>query len=615
MQISARSYLMSGVSLTAATAIALTPLVVPAKSQDTVAILNVTVSDIQLAVTPEEVVSFFRELDQQLLILNTAVAMLAGIPGAAVILALELATELNDGLYDALRESTNNPTLLTLFNILQDSVDTGLTSLVDALVNVNALVATGRDIADLVTGTLTGSLSNVLSAVVAVANDPMNFANYIGLLGAGVATGELIADNGLEIVQNLGNAGFVLVDTGITLAQDQINNAIQTVRNLIDLGAGIPGSELISAVVAAAQEIVIGPAQAALDISFGAAADVLVGFQRGFSTVIDNVQDLVTSTSTNLQTGLGAIGANPLDPTSYLIASALVAASGFDAFNTTVGTIGSVAQIPFSVASSVTEDTAEVIVGQTQALAEAFAGVLDALGLPEDTANLPYAIAEAVETVISGGAGLVVEGLDVASGAIGASTAVVIGVSNAVEDALLGPLQPSANPSPAQAVPSFEKTALEASGGPSGGPVPLTEDSDGPAAEDQGAGDETSSAAEGQSADGQTADDETTGEQTTDEQTTGEQTTDEQTTGEQTTDDQTTDEQTTDDETTGVDDATAEQGTGSEGTESGADAAGENGRYTANSSERDAQKAERQSEDADSDSNSRSDASSASDSE
>jgi hypothetical protein len=350
MRNAARSYLNTGISLSAASAIALAPFAISVRSEPAVAIPNVTVSDIQWTVTPEEIVSSFDELQRQLDLASTGLAVVLSIPGLTLLRGLEAAIELNDDLYGDLRQSTDDPTLLALLDALQRSVDVGLTSLADAVAIIGGIsVVTLRDITDLVTGTVIGSLSNVLSAAVAVANDSMNFATYAGLLGAGVATGELIVDNGLEIIQRSGDAAFVIADAGIRTVQDQINNAIRTVRDLIDVGAGIFGSELISAVVSAVQEIVIGPAQAALNIPFDVAGDVVEGFQAGFNTVVDDVQDLITSIATNLQTGLGAIGANPAEGTVNLSAGvaetrgALInggANSVVDVLDVTSGAIG-----------------------------------------------------------------------------------------------------------------------------------------------------------------------------------------------------------------------------------------------------------------------------------
>ena len=62
MEISLRSYLTAGISLTAASAIAFTPLVLPANEQ-ALTIPSVSVSDIQLtAITPADINAFIANL-------------------------------------------------------------------------------------------------------------------------------------------------------------------------------------------------------------------------------------------------------------------------------------------------------------------------------------------------------------------------------------------------------------------------------------------------------------------------------------------------------------------------------------------------------------------------
>src|SRR5689334_14727772 len=83
MQISARSYLTAGVSLTAAAAVALTPVAVPTPDR-AVTIPKVTVTDINLTVTPAEIVAFFESLETQIKAFNASVAEVAAVPGQTV---------------------------------------------------------------------------------------------------------------------------------------------------------------------------------------------------------------------------------------------------------------------------------------------------------------------------------------------------------------------------------------------------------------------------------------------------------------------------------------------------------------------------------------------------
>jgi hypothetical protein len=487
MQISARSCLAAGISLTTATAIALAPIAVPANER-AVTVPSVTVSDIQLTVTPGEVTAFFLDLQEHLAEFNAAVAQAAIIPGQTVVEALHSAIALNDQLFDTLVSSTDNLTLQALFQTLQLAGDNGLGALAAAVGNANdTVVVSTTEIADLLGAIVNGSLANALAAVVRVVNDPLVFSNYARALAAGVASGTLVANNGGRVIRNVGHIGFELAYTGIDLVQAEINNAINSIRGLINVGAQATGSPLIQAVMAAAQAITIAPLQLGIILPFALSNDVLGGLENGFNAVLDGligtldgpdgdyIPGIFSTAGTALSLAIRAVGADPLSVLSYAGAAGLLTAGGFDVFNKTVDTVAAVAKVPFDVGVNIFDPDEEspsltnVIIRLNNQIASALAGLLQAVGLPENVATLPLAFAGQVNDVIRAGAGAVVGGLDGAIDLIDNGAAVVVDVSHTIENVILGtgsgeaptaPETPS-EPSPSASAPAVDVTSDE----------------------------------------------------------------------------------------------------------------------------------------------------------
>lgn len=522
MQISARSYLTAGISLTAASAIALTPLAIPANER-AVTIPNVTVSDIQLTVTPAEIQAFFANLQGELEEFNAGVAELVGLPGQTLADALGSAIDLNEDFYNTLRGLTTNETLLDLLDALELSSTYGLESLQIAIegdgelgvVGFNEnLVLTTNQLSNLLAGTITGSLSNVLSSFVAVLNNPFEVSAYAGLLSTGlVDTGEIIASNALSAVSVVGNSGFDFVSTGLWLFQDQIDNAIATIADLSDVAADATGSALIAAVTQAVQSVTLAPAQAISDAAFGVTGDVLGAFQTGFNEILGGlngyyvedgedeifVPGIVQIVSSSLQVAIDVIGSNPLNPGNYLEATGALLAGGFGTFNTSVRTVGNVAQIPGNLGINVTNGVTGVITDLNLTFATALSSVLTAVGLPEDIASLPVTLATQFNAVIEAGADAIVSGFEIVNGVIETGTDFVIDVSNDIEDAIIGIV-----PAPEAAgdtTLATQRSAAEPAGDPSGDVVAVADDSEEEAADEAPVAEEEAPAAEAPAAD------------------------------------------------------------------------------------------------------------------
>ncbi|GAA1666435.1 hypothetical protein MMUR_03370 [Mycolicibacterium murale] len=463
MHITARSYLTAGISLTTAAALALTPLAIPANER-TVALPTVTSADVQLTVTPGDVVAFFDTVQGEIEAFNAAVAQLALIPSQTVVQGLESAIELNNEIYTTLIDATDNVTLRAILETLQVSADNGLQSLAFAVGdNGETVVYSHQQIADLLSGIVTGSLSNVIAAAVGVLNNPLTVGNYANLLSSGVvASAALVGTNTGEIIRSAAHVPLELTRTQLHLASSQINNALFAVGQLITDVVAATGSELIGAVATAVESITLIPAQLVLNAPFQLANNTIGAIDAGLNTLLNGIVGNIASegpaalgligiASTVLQVAINEVGTNPLDPARYLEASGALIAGGFDSFNLSVATAGDLARVPLDLVYRVvnpepgTGSLTYSVIRMNEMIGTALSGLLVELGLPEDISNLPRLVAAQLNTAIAGGADLVVDGLGFADDVIGGTTGFLIDVSNDIENALLGDVPPPAD--------------------------------------------------------------------------------------------------------------------------------------------------------------------------
>jgi hypothetical protein len=512
MQITARSSLTAGVSLTAAAALTLSPIAIPANERVT-NLPTVTMADIQLTVTPGDVTAFFDNIQAEIESFNSAVAQFALVPSQTVVQGLQAAIELNNQIYDSLIAATDNVTLRAMLETLQVSADNGLQSLAFAVGDNGATVVySHQQIADLLSGVVTGSLSNVIAAAVGVLNNPLTVGNYANLLSSGVvASAALVGTNTGEIIRSAAHVPLELTRTQLHLASSQINNALFAVGQLITDVVAATGSQLIGAVATAIESITLIPAQLVLNTPFQLANNTIGAVDEGLNILLNGIVGNVASegpaalgligiASTVLQLAINEVGTNPLDPARYLEASGALIAGGFDSFNLGVATAGDLARVPLDLVYRVvnpepgTGSLTYSVIRMNEMIGTALSGLLVELGLPEDISNLPRAVATQLNTVISGGADLLVDGLGFADEVIGGTTGFVIDVSTDIENALLG-----ANTPPAD---DPQVTALAVSEG--SGDSEVDDSADETAAEELSAKDEV---ADEESADEETAED------------------------------------------------------------------------------------------------------------
>jgi hypothetical protein len=488
MQISARSYLAAGISLTAATALVLTPITISANER-AIIVPKVTTADIQLVVTPSDVVTFFDNLQSEIVAFNAAVAQLALIPSQSVVEGLQSAIDLNNQIYNTLITSTDNLTLQALFETLQISADNSLRYLRDAVgYNGEVVVYSHEEIADLLSGIVTGSMSNVIAAVVGVMNDPLTFSNYANVLNSGIASAALLGNNSGEIIRNASDIPIELAQTQLHLVANQINNAFRTVAGLVNVGAMATGSQLIQAVAVAVESVTLAPAQLVVNTPFSLAYNTIHAVDQGLNAILDGIvgyetvdglraPGLITIASTVLQIAITQIGLNPLDPQRYLEASGALIAGGFDSFNLTVDTVGSVARVPGTFIYNLVNPDAGTgsitfsVIRMNEIIGQSIAGVLSELGLPDDIVNMPRVIAAQINDVIAAGANVVVGGVDITDTVIGETTNFLVTVSNDIENALFGARPPQQEENVAALAAPAEESDSEPVGDPSGDAV------------------------------------------------------------------------------------------------------------------------------------------------
>lgn len=466
MQISARSYLTAGVSLTTAAAIALTPVAVPTADR-AVSIPNVTVSDINLTVTPGEIVEFFDTLRTRIDEFNASVAEVAAIPGQTLVDGVVAAMGINDSFFESLINAVDNPTLRALLETTEIINDRALRSLAFYVDHSNqTIVLAGKDIADLLGGIMTVSLSNILSSAVDALNNPLSFEKYAHVLAATVGSGFLVVNGSSLIAQKAGNAGFDLAFGTLDFVRAEVTTALDAVRRLSFVASGATGSELVQAAVAAVGTIGLAPAYLGLRLPVSLAEETVLSAQSAFNTVFNSiagyrdvqgqyVPGVVTAVGEAVREAIDEIGHGPLNPQRYLTATALMIAGSFDAANISINAAGALAQVPFTLGINLIAPDAlrpnltSIVVAENIQIANALSNLLRTAGLPDNIADLPLAVAQQVNDAIVGTAYTVANGLANVNAAITGGTDLIVTVSNDIENAILGALsaeQPSVEP-------------------------------------------------------------------------------------------------------------------------------------------------------------------------
>lgn len=426
--LAAASPLKSAVVLTAASVIALTPLQASHALPQHLSLPTVSIPTLQLTsvVSQRDIDALVSNLKTSLDGASATVTALAGAPGQTLQSALATAVSLNDSLWQGLTTATANPVLDDVLKALHTVSGGGLTRLAAAIKDADGtIVLTSEQLSDLLTSTLTGSLSTALTAVAGVINDPLNAAKYIALLNSPLSIAGRVLNQSITAAADLATNGIALGGTFVTAVTAQITNALNGVNNLIDAAKDVfPGNALIGGVLTAVQGIVSAP------------VNVAVAGVNGLTTTVTDAADVVVSRLTNgassvvstwlgngttdgaVQDAISTIGAAPLSPSSYTAALTTLVGAGITTVATAAHTAGSFASLPFTVGANLTGTGAAMITTFISDAATATSGILRAVGMPALVYSMPKVLAAGVNAAINVAATAVKIGLRTVAGAL-----------------------------------------------------------------------------------------------------------------------------------------------------------------------------------------------------
>lgn len=406
MELSVRSYLNAGIALTAAGAIALTPVVVMPDGNHHLPVPSISASQIQLAaaINPADVAALVNNLNAAMGSVAATVTSLVDNSGQTLADALKSAAGLNNSLWDGLiRAAGANPTLASVMIALKAASAGGLSQLATSVDAAGGTVAlsTGQ-VAGLLTSTVTGSLGSAMQAVTSIVNDPLSASSYLGLLTTPFGIAGMALQGGITAMATLATGGVELASTLVTGVTAQIGNALALVNGVLDSGKSLTDIALIDGALTAVQGIVSAPVAAALagvNGITGAVADVAtfaLGAVAGGANGVVSTWLGDASSAGALQRVIAAIGSAPLSPASYTDAIGVLIGAGFSTVKTVAGTVSSFASLPFRVGADLTNTGAAVINSFTNGLADAATGLLHAVGLSPLISGLPRVLAGAV---------------------------------------------------------------------------------------------------------------------------------------------------------------------------------------------------------------------------
>lgn len=426
--LAAASPLKSAVVLTAASVIALTPLQASHALPHHLSLPTLSIPTVQLTsvVSQRDIDALVSNLKTSLDGASATVTALAGVPGQTLQSALATAVSLNDSLWQGLTTATANPVLDDVLKALHTVSGGGLTRLAAAIKDADGtIVLTSEQLSDLLTSTLTGSLSTALTAVAGVVNDPLNAAKYIALLNSPLSVAGRVLNQSITAAADLATNGIALGGTFVTAVTAQITNALNGVNNLIDAAKDVfPGNALIGGVLTAVQGIVSAP------------INVAVAGVNGLTTTVTDAADVVVSRLTNgassvvstwlgngttdgaVQDAISTIGAAPLSPSSYTAALTTLVGAGITTVATVAHTAGSFASLQFTVGANLTGTGAAMITTFISDAATATSGILRAVGMPALVYSMPKVLAAGVNAAINVAATAVKIGLRTVAGAL-----------------------------------------------------------------------------------------------------------------------------------------------------------------------------------------------------
>lgn len=407
MELSVRPYMNAGIALTAAGAIALTPVAV-SPERTSFSVPHASAAEIQLAatVTPADVAALVANLDTAMAAATSTIGSLVDAPSHTLSSALQSAAGLNNTVWDGLiRAGGANPTLSAVLVALKAASSGGLAELARSVGSAgDAVTLTTGQVADLLTSTVTGSLGTAMQAVASIVHDPLAAASYIGLLTTPIGLLGLALQGGVNTVAAVAITGAELASTLVDGVSAQIANAVSLVNNLLQAGKTLTDIALVDGALTALQGIVSAPVTAGLAAVTGITAALTDAAAATVTRVAGGVNTAVATWLGNgsmpgaVQAAIARIGAAPLSPASYTDAVSILVGAAVTTVQTVIGTASSFASMPFRVAADLTGTGAEVVNAFAFGIATAAGGLLQAAGMPAFVAGLPHNLA----TVVAG---------------------------------------------------------------------------------------------------------------------------------------------------------------------------------------------------------------------
>lgn len=471
----------SALALTAASVIALTPIQASHAVPQHLSLPAMSIPTVQMTavVSQRDIDALVSNLRASLDGASATVTALVGVPGQTLQSALVTAISLNDSLWLGLTTATANPVLDDVLTALHNASGGGLTRLAAAVKDADGtIVLTSEQLSDLLTSTLTGSLSTALTAVAGVVNDPLNAAKYIALLNSPLSIAGRVLNQSIAAAADVATNGIAVGGTFVTAVTAQITNALNGVNELIGAAADVtPGNALIGGVLTAVQGIVSAP------------INIAVAGVNGLTTTVTDAADIVVSRLANgasavVSTWLGdgavggavhdvinTIGSAPLSPSSYTAALTTLVGAAITTAATVAHTAGSFASLPFSVGANLTGTGAAMITSFITDAATATSGILRAVGASPLVYNLPKVLAAGVNAAVDVAATVVKIGLRTVAGALDLGSTITGAVT---AHAITAPSSAALTPTRATATPAGTERAANA-------PTAAPEDIDTPA--------------------------------------------------------------------------------------------------------------------------------------
>ncbi|MFC7672481.1 hypothetical protein ACFQWH_05330 [Mycolicibacterium sp. GCM10028919] len=296
MKLSARSFVTAGVALTAASAVAFTPVAIPGRavSLPSVAAPIVSMRDVRLAVSAADLEAFFAGAQAVLARSTAGAANLAGVPGQNLIGVVDDVVTLIDTVFTGLIDSTNDQTLVASLTILKTLSVDAFAMLSENLGRINPVITTTTaQVGDLLTTALTAALRNVSVALLNLATDPFSPASSVGLITAGLTSGRLLAANGLTAVRTVGDAVFAIAGIALDEVTFQFNNAVSGLSALLTQLGSASGNAVVEAVIGAVRALAISPAVTVVNLGSAVVGTVLNVANVGFGVVLDGAIGIV----------------------------------------------------------------------------------------------------------------------------------------------------------------------------------------------------------------------------------------------------------------------------------------------------------------------------------